>query len=97
MCATRVKGGVPLRDAWARVEEGCPDVGCLSLDERDCLHELGTGLGRTDAHSQLVMLEQYTVRFRAARENAAGELKRRSTMYITCPLLLGIAAALVII
>ncbi len=80
--------------AW---EKAVKELNAFSPDDRDILLSVGSSLGSTDIGGQLAMLELNKKFFKSRLTDAETEKRRKSNMYRSVGVLMGIAIAVVII
>lgn len=96
-CRAMVGRGKDFHSAWRSAEGTSSDFSLLNPKEKSLLRELGESMGRFDRDGQLAVLERYKAGLRAAEEQAEEERKQKTGLLVSCWLLCGTMAAVIII
>lgn len=88
----KLREGNDLHSAWDMACDRLP-----SSPERALLPELGHSLGTSDKSGQLQMIEMYTKRISALRDEAEGCYKKKGGAFSKVGMLCGAAAAILIL
>ncbi len=96
-CREMVRRGENFRSAWRSAERTSCDFSLLLQKEKALLRELGGSMGYFDRDGQLAVLESYLAALRKAEEQAEEERKQKTGLRVSCWLLCGTMAAVIII
>lgn len=96
-CAGYLREGNGFHEAWRMALDNSRDIRLLTDRERVELERLGESLGYYDAEGEIALLGQAEEYFGSQRDRARGELREKSKMYMTCSLLTGLTAVLLLL
>ena len=91
------KTGKPFEQLWIEKITDLPKSFSLKTADKDLLLQFGKELGKTDVEGQLKHIELYNTVFNKQLNSAEDEINKKSKLYKTMGLFVGISAALMMI
>lgn len=96
-CSQRINAGASFADSWRSSLEMADCISGLRSEERQRLMRFGMEIGSLDTAGELEHLAEMHAFFTETEKQAERELRKKSEVYITCSLMAGMLALILVV